>query len=622
MMDHNAIFDELDNVSDQNAIKGEPKIVELKTGIDPLFFAETMTTDVELTDAIFDLIDNSIDAARNIIISSGDYDQDEYGLPSNYSEYEIRVDLSSQEIIVADNCFGIDSDSIEDGAFYTGRKSSHKYGIGYYGLGLKRALLKAGNSFSIQSDNGNNLYVADFSYEMLSGDKEKALKARKYPTQEKYGTILAVSNLKTDVINQILNLEWFDDFLTYLAIRYSIFIQKGLKIAVRNKICSDKEFAYIDSKLPAIKQGGVISKFKHNMVCDEVSIYFDVGVHQKYIFPGEHNSDPKQNKRLTGEYGIYIICNDRVIVANSFEKKYGFTTSFHSEYNGFLCYVRMISENPASLPWNTTKTEIKVHSPLFVEAKKPIEFLALKYRTQAKAVIKAWLDKDVKHLPEDKRREAFYNTLNIDNPKSDPDSKPDPDPEPSSSPKPKPSSSFDPNPNPDSDPKPKPKPSPKPKPRPEENLDRDRDIFVNWNNCNIDIPRHRKKEYEIFSDICRLSSKETPIACVVMLRVFLETSVKQVTISMNLEWQNLSKSTSRVVDGLHQTSYISDGVKEIIKQYSNTQGGMFSINNIQSMVHSTSFHPNKSMVNTYWDELEPFLAACWKFINDNEEVTN
>lgn len=173
MMDHNAIFDELDNVSDQNAIKGEPKIVELKTGIDPLFFAETMTTDVELTDAIFDLIDNSIDAARNIIISSGDYDQDEYGLPSNYSEYEIRVDLSSQEIIVADNCFGIDSDSIEDGAFYTGRKSSHKYGIGYYGLGLKRALLKAGNSFSIQSDNGNNLYVADFSYEMLSGDKEK-----------------------------------------------------------------------------------------------------------------------------------------------------------------------------------------------------------------------------------------------------------------------------------------------------------------------------------------------------------------------------------------------------------------------------------------------------------------
>lgn len=50
MMDHNAIFDELDNVSDQNAIKGEPKIVELKTGIDPLFFAETMTTDVELTE--------------------------------------------------------------------------------------------------------------------------------------------------------------------------------------------------------------------------------------------------------------------------------------------------------------------------------------------------------------------------------------------------------------------------------------------------------------------------------------------------------------------------------------------------------------------------------------------
>ncbi|MGT0148890.1 hypothetical protein ACT691_00640 [Vibrio metschnikovii] len=38
--------------------------VIINTGIEPSFLAETLTTDIELTDALFDLIDNSIDAAR------------------------------------------------------------------------------------------------------------------------------------------------------------------------------------------------------------------------------------------------------------------------------------------------------------------------------------------------------------------------------------------------------------------------------------------------------------------------------------------------------------------------------------------------------------------------------
>lgn len=167
MTDKDNIFDNLDTQDINSSISGHFKEVELKTGVDPLFFAETMTTDVELVDAIFDLIDNSIDAARNNIISFENYSKDDIGLPNNYSNYEIKIDFSSDRIAIADNCLGIDSESIEDRAFYTGRKSNHKFGIGYYGLGLKRAFLKAGKSFSIQSDNGKDLYVADFSYDML-----------------------------------------------------------------------------------------------------------------------------------------------------------------------------------------------------------------------------------------------------------------------------------------------------------------------------------------------------------------------------------------------------------------------------------------------------------------------
>ena len=407
--------------------------------------------------------------------------------------------------------------------------------------------------------------------------------------------------------------------MSHLTIRYSIFIEKGIKISIRSHLLADKDFVSIQAGLPKIKRDGVIPEFKNKLICEDVSVYFNVGVHDKYLFPGEHNSNPAENKKLTKDYGIYIICNDRVIVANSFDKKYGFMTSTHSEYNGFVCYVRMVAENPAKLPWNTTKTEIKVYSPLFIEAKKPIESLASKYRSQAKSVIKAWRSEDNKETSEEEKRKAFYEKLgvNFDSLKEiDNDSiqvglfdehndsnevKPIEDEE-----KVKPTGKGK-------------KRKLKPKPRPEENLDRDRDIFVNWPNCNISIPQNRKKEYEILVDMCRLSSKETPIACMVMLRVFLETTLKQVIASMDLEWQNLNKCASRVVDGLYNSDYIDEGLKELVTQFSRTDGDLFSIKNIQSMVHSTKFHPSQSVINAYWDQLEPFLAACWKFISDKDK---
>jgi len=392
--------------------------VELKTGIDPLFFAETMTTDVELIDALFDLIDNSIDAARNIIIANSNYHTDPYGLPSDYSGYKIKLTFSKDKISISDNCQGIESEVIENRAFYTGRTSNHRFGIGHYGLGLKRALLKTGKTFSLESDNGINLYVAKFSHDVLSGDKEKSLKAQKYPSNNTLGTLFSAHDLKADVINQITSEEWFENSKRHLSIRYSIFLKKGLSIILESNCFSKATEVEIRSELPNMRVDGPLSDFSYELQQNEitagVSAFFNVGVHHKYKFPGEYAHSLASNKAITEEFGIYFICNDRVIVSHSFEKKYGFTTSFHSEYNGFLCYVRMVSEDPALLPWNTAKTEIKVHNPLFAEILKPIESLASTYRSKAKAVISTWLSPDIKNLPDEERRKEFHIRLNLD----------------------------------------------------------------------------------------------------------------------------------------------------------------------------------------------------------------
>ncbi|QQA60913.1 ATP-binding protein [Aeromonas caviae] len=80
--------------------------VTIKTGIEPSFLVETLTTDIELTDALFDLIDNSIDAARDKILSEHNVKFDDYGLPADYSSYKIILRFTENSITVKDNCSG------------------------------------------------------------------------------------------------------------------------------------------------------------------------------------------------------------------------------------------------------------------------------------------------------------------------------------------------------------------------------------------------------------------------------------------------------------------------------------------------------------------------------------
>jgi hypothetical protein len=394
--------------------------VTLRTGVDPLFFAETLTTDVELRDALYDLIDNAIDAARNQIVSNDNYKRDKFGLPSNYSEFKVFITFSKNEIVISDNCFGIDSETVEGRVFYTGEKSNHKYGIGHYGIGLKRALLKVGKLFHFETDDGCHFYEADFSSDILSGDKQNRLTAKKRLSRGgRPGTSFKVSELKIDTVNQVSSREWWNETIELLSLRYSIFVRKGFEIIIKNKCLEPEDEKKIVAALPEIRSPRFFDA-KNEIGGQElqenfkgVSVFYRVGLHSKYRFLGESGSDknktPRENGRYTKEFGIYFVCNDRVIVGPTFEDKYGFTETYHSEYGGFLCYVFLVSENPANLPWNTAKTELKVHSPLFIATKKEIKPLVKGYISTARSIIKYWTDPKIKDLPFESRQMHFQN---------------------------------------------------------------------------------------------------------------------------------------------------------------------------------------------------------------------
>ncbi|WP_407084757.1 hypothetical protein [Pluralibacter gergoviae] len=104
-----------------------------------------------------------------------------------------------------------------------------------------------------------------------------------------------------------------------------------------------------------------------------------------------------------------------------------------------------------------------------------------------------------------------------------------------------------------------------------------------------------------------------------MLRVFLETTAKETMKCLGSNWNNnsLAKNTTYLALRLNKNNYITDSVRLLIERYGRTvDEPILSINNIQSLVHSVDFNIDKTLINRYWDDLEPFLSACWKIIVD------
>jgi len=111
-------------------------MIEISTGLEPNFLQDILTKDISTLDALYDLVDNSIDAARNSIIKNGNYEKDVMGLPKSYEGYKVHIDISPESICIEDNCFGMQKETLTNDAFYIARQSQHQYGIGQYGIGL------------------------------------------------------------------------------------------------------------------------------------------------------------------------------------------------------------------------------------------------------------------------------------------------------------------------------------------------------------------------------------------------------------------------------------------------------------------------------------------------------
>ncbi len=325
-------------------MKNETKIIQAQPTKE--LFISMLIKDVELSDAIIDLVDNSVDAAGSIR-------PDE-----NYNGLRINIEIKKDYFKIADNCGGIPVDVARQYAFRFGRPEEMpptKHSIGWFGIGMKRALFKLGKNFTIKSTTKNSYFLIEIDIDEWKDKKEdwtfqfKELKVDLVDIREdQTGTTIEVKPLHEEV-SEDFNLENFvSEFIIELERKHLLKISRGLSVQVNGKLLEARQLQLLQS-----------DSFK--------AAYWQTtlpGPMNVKIYAGISDRDLKDG-------GWYVFCNSRLILGPEQTEITGWIggqrniPKYHPQFDRFRGYVFFDADNVSLLPWNTTKTGMNMSSPSF-----------------------------------------------------------------------------------------------------------------------------------------------------------------------------------------------------------------------------------------------------------------
>lgn len=336
------------------------------------FFVKMLTRDIELNDAILDLLDNCLDGVVRQKGPKGDDD-------SYYEGYYANISITENEFVIEDNCGGIPREVAEKYAFRMGRSSEKEDDelptVGIYGIGMKRAIFKIGKSAKVITCNDGKIYQVIIPVDWADSDEKWDFPIEDIDGKsvlELNGTKITISKINPEVSGSWLKEDKREAFserlMKVIQQSYSFIIQKGFKIIVNEKIVTALPIKLlIDEK--NIKG---IKPFLYKQVFEDVSVSLAVGFYAPPPSP-EDIDDENNLKRSTTDAGWTIVCNDRVVLYNDKSHLTGWgeagVPQYHTQFIGIRGIVIFESNNPQKLPMTTTKRGIDTSSQIYAVVK-------------------------------------------------------------------------------------------------------------------------------------------------------------------------------------------------------------------------------------------------------------
>lgn len=346
---------------------------QIEAGPTKAFFVRMLTRDIELADAILDLLDNCVDGVLRQIAKS----KKRPDAKKPYDGYWAKITLSPEKFEILDNCGGIPEDVAEKSAFMLGRPDRERDAgletVGVYGIGMKRAIFKMGRNCVVTSQPDTGPYKVEITPDWLDQDGNWTLPLTQIKAKlPEDGTRIVVTDLHEAVGRQFDERKsaFISDLTKEISRLYALIIEKGFKVYVNSK----KEIQPVDlvilrPKELAKSRGPQIEPYVFVGDFEGVHVDLAVGFCRPLAKETEMDDDVLV-RRSREEAGWTVMCNDRVVLYNDKTAKTGWGTGgvpgYHNQFISIAGVVSFRSTDSMKLPLNTTKRGLDASSEVYL----------------------------------------------------------------------------------------------------------------------------------------------------------------------------------------------------------------------------------------------------------------
>ena len=336
------------------------------------FFVSMLTRDIELQDALLDLLDNCIDGAVRTGATSTDDMQP-------YQGYWAKLTLSPAGFRLADNCGGIPISTARNRAFRLGRPPAAEDDavdgktVGVYGIGMKRAIFKLGRNATVTS-NGDDPFQVRIDPAWLNADDWQPLElaAHNPDADAVKGTIIIVEELYDSVAKDLGSKDWIERFRRYVASHYALIIGKGFEVSIDADNISTAPIRAAEFSLAVTGDlgGGGVQPFIYKGEIGGVNVQIFAGLLRKPLNAAEIAEAEGEHSEKSAA-GWTIACNDRVVVSRDRTHLTGWGTgglaSYHGQYSVISGIVLLYADDVQKLPLTTTKRGLDGSSAVYAK---------------------------------------------------------------------------------------------------------------------------------------------------------------------------------------------------------------------------------------------------------------
>lgn len=327
-----------------------------------IFFVSMLTRDIELRDAILDLLDNCVDGILRQL--SGDFKSE---IP--YNGYWAKITASPTEFSIQDNCGGIPRDIALNSAFRLGRadleRDKHIATVGMYGIGMKRALFKMGRRSKVISQHQGDAYSVEVPPEWLDDDSNWTLEMVESEALQCNGTTIIVRELYPNIAYQFddNNHNFLENLRTEISNLFAQIIKKGFTIFLNGEKIEGANLNILFNPTAQIQP------YAYKATFSDVEIELAVGFYRKLASESEIEEEQQLPRKRSDQAGWTVICNDRVVLYRDKSEMTGWgignVPKYHTQFIAIAGILRFTSHNSLKLPLNTTKRGLDTSSSVY-----------------------------------------------------------------------------------------------------------------------------------------------------------------------------------------------------------------------------------------------------------------